>query len=160
MSHPRPRDLVPTVLVAGLLATSSLVATGSPASAAVPAPAVHYTFADDPASGRITDSSGNGADAILVNGATASLVSGVEGTALKLPGGASNAAAAYVRLPAAPVIDSTDLTVSARIRWDGGTAPWQWIYTLGTNTTRYLFAPPSNGDGNLRAAVTTGGGGR
>ncbi|MBC9824090.1 Ig-like domain-containing protein [Terrabacter sp. MAHUQ-38] len=157
--HPRPRGLVPTVLVAGLLATSSVVATGLPASAAVPAPAVHYTFGDDLTTGRIADSSGNGADATLVNGSTASLVDGIDGTALKLPGGASNSAAAYVRLPATPVIGSTDLTISARVRWDGGTAPWQWIYTLGTNTSRYVFATPSNGDGNFRAAVTTNGGG-
>jgi hypothetical protein len=159
MPHPRPRGLIPTVLVAGLLATSSVVATGLPASAAVPAPAVHYTFGDDLGTGRITDSSGNGADATLVNASTASLVAGVDGQALKLPGGASSSAAAYVRVPAAPVIGSTDLTISARVRWDGTSAPWQWIYTLGTNTTRYLFATPSNSDGKLRAAVTTNGGG-
>ncbi|HSX96632.1 MAG TPA: LamG-like jellyroll fold domain-containing protein, partial [Streptomyces sp.] len=51
------------------------------------------------------------------------------------------------------------LTVSARVKWSGDRSSWQRIFDLGTDTTRYLFATPYNGDGLLRTAVTTGGGG-
>jgi hypothetical protein len=76
------------------------------------------------------------------------------GHALQLPGGASNSAGAYVSLPKAILDGRSDLTVSARVRWDGTTAPWQWIYALGKDTSRYLFTTPYNGDGLLRTAVT------
>nr|WP_199701797.1 LamG-like jellyroll fold domain-containing protein [Jiangella rhizosphaerae] len=134
----------------------------APAAAAdLPAPLVHYEFdADDLTTGVVTDSSGNGLDAALVNGASATLVDGAgDGHAIDLPGGAPTSTGAYVRLPRQILDGATDLTVSTRIRWDGTTAPWQWIYALGTNTTRYLFSTPYNGDGRLRTAVTTGGGG-
>lgn len=143
------------------LATSAGAAPSTGAAAELPAPLAHYEFdADDPAGGVVTDSSGNGLDATLVNAASATLVDGADGgRAIDLPGGAPNSTGAYVRLPRELLAGATDLTVSTRIRWDGGTAPWQWIYALGTNTTRYLFSTPFNGDGRLRTAVTTGGGG-
>ena len=120
-------------------------------------PIVAYTFdADDLAKGVIADSSGHGLDGTLVNGATAALVDGAAGGhALQLPGGAAGSAGAYVSLPKAILDGRTDLTVSARVRWDGTTAPWQWIYALGKDTSRYLFTTPYNGDGLLRTAVTS-----
>ncbi|PZF82996.1 LamG-like jellyroll fold domain-containing protein [Jiangella anatolica] len=134
---------------------------GPAAAAELPAPLAHYEFdADDVTSGVVTDSSGNGLDAALVNGASASLVDGADGSAaIDLPGGAPTSTGAYVRLPRQLLDGATDLTVSTRIRWDGTPSSWQWIYALGTNTTRYLFSTPYNGDGRLRTAVTTGGGG-
>nr|WP_203416884.1 LamG-like jellyroll fold domain-containing protein [Jiangella ureilytica] len=127
----------------------------------LPAPQAHYQFdADDLTSGVVSDSSGSGLDAVLVNGASATLAEGADGSAaIDLPGGAPTSTGAYIRLPREILAGATDLTVSTRIRWDGATAPWQWIYALGTNTTRYLFSTPYNGDGRLRTAVTTGGGG-
>jgi hypothetical protein len=120
-------------------------------------PIVAYTFdSDDLAGGVVADSSGHGLDGALVNGATAALVDGAGGGhALQLPGGASTSAGAYVSLPKAILDGRTDLTVSARVRWDGTTAPWQWIYALGKDTSCYLFTTPFNGDGLLRTAVTS-----
>ncbi|MFF9037856.1 LamG-like jellyroll fold domain-containing protein [Streptomyces sp. NPDC014892] len=148
--------------VALALGAGVLVAPAVPAQAAdAPEPTARYTFdEDDLASGRITDVSGNGLTASLVNGSTARSVEGTGGgRALALPGGAPTSDGAYVRLPRAVVGDATDLTVSARLKWDGDKASWQRIFDLGTDTTRYLFTTPSNNGGVLRTAVTTDGGG-
>ncbi|MEU0177152.1 LamG-like jellyroll fold domain-containing protein [Streptomyces massasporeus] len=157
-SAPRRASAAVTLaLGAGLLA-----APAAPAQAAeAPRPAARYTFdQDDMASGKITDSSGNGLTADLVNGSTARSVEGTGGgKALALPGGASDADGAYVRLPRAVVGDAADLTVSARVKWSGDKSPWQRIFDLGTNTTKYLFSTPYNGGGLFQTSVTTGGGG-
>ncbi|MFE9454651.1 LamG-like jellyroll fold domain-containing protein [Streptomyces sp. NPDC006739] len=147
---------VALALGAGLLATPAV-----PAQAAdTPQPAARYTFdQDDLASGRISDSSGNGLTATLVNGSTAQSVAGAGGgKALALPGGAPTSDGAYVRLPREVLADASDLTVSARVKWSGDKSPWQRIFDLGTDTTKYLFTTPYNGS-VLRTAVTTGGGG-
>ncbi|MGW1026716.1 LamG-like jellyroll fold domain-containing protein [Streptomyces sp. NPDC002577] len=142
-----------------------LLGTGLTAPAAtaaeLPGPKLHYTFdADDLSSGTVKDSSGNGLDGTLVNGSTATVVDGAGGgSALDLPGGAPSSDGAYVRLPRAALAGATDLTVSARVRWDGTASSWQWIYALGKDTNQYLFSTPYNGDGKLRTAVTTSGGG-
>ncbi|MEV0407525.1 LamG-like jellyroll fold domain-containing protein [Actinoallomurus sp. NPDC050550] len=124
-------------------------------------PAAHYTFdQDDLASGKIIDSSGNGLTASLVNGSTAQSVAGRDGgNALALPGGASDSGGAYVRLPREVLGDAADVTISARVKWSGDKSSWQRIFDLGTDTTKYLFTTPYSGDGLLRTAVTTGGGG-
>ncbi|WP_406110499.1 Ig-like domain-containing protein [Streptomyces sp. NBC_01003] len=156
-SRRRAPAAVTLALGAGLLA-----APAAPAQAAdPPGPAVHYTFdQDDLASGKITDASGNGRTATLVNGSTAQSVTGADGgKALALPGGASTSDGAYVRLPREVLADSADLTVSARVKWSGDNAPWQRAFDLGTDTSKYLFTTPYNGDGLLRTSVTTGGGG-
>lgn len=144
-------------LGAGLLAAPAV-----PAQAAEPpGPVARYTFdQDDLTSGRITDSSGNGLTASLVNGTTAQSVAGADGgRALALPGGAPTSDGAYVRLPREVVGDASDLTVSARVKWSGETSPWQRIFDLGTDTSRYLFSTPYNGSGLFQTSVTTGGGG-
>ncbi|WP_329296910.1 LamG-like jellyroll fold domain-containing protein [Streptomyces pseudovenezuelae] len=144
-------------LGAGLLAAPAV-----PAQAAeTPGPAARYTFdQDDLASGKISDSSGNGLTASLVNGATARSVAGADGgSALALPGGAPTSDGAYVRLPREVVGDASDLTVSARVKWSGDTSSWQRIFDLGTDTSRYLFSTPYNGNGLFQTSVTTGGGG-
>ncbi|WP_424883413.1 LamG-like jellyroll fold domain-containing protein [Streptomyces sp. SLBN-8D4] len=144
-------------LGAGLLAAPAVPAH----AAGTPGPAARYTFdQDDLASGKITDSSGNGLTASLVNGATAQSVAGADGgRALALPGGAPTSDGAYVRLPREVVGDASDLTVSARVKWSGDTSSWQRIFDLGTDTTRYLFSTPYNGNGLFQTSVTTGGGG-
>ncbi|MDF3147163.1 LamG-like jellyroll fold domain-containing protein, partial [Streptomyces sp. T21Q-yed] len=115
---------------------------------------------DDLASGSITDSSGNGLNATLVNGSTAQSVAGADGgKALALPGGAPTSSGAYVRLPRQVLADTTDLTVSARVKWSGDKSPWQRFFDLGTDTTKYLFTTPYNSGGLLQTSVTTGGGG-
>ncbi|WP_105968148.1 LamG-like jellyroll fold domain-containing protein [Streptomyces geranii] len=155
------RRLVPAA-VAVALGVGLLTAPTAPAQAAdTPEPVARYTFdQDDPSSGEITDSSGNGLSATLVNGSTAESVEGSDGgRALALPGGASTSSGAYVRLPREVLADTDDLTVSARVKWSGDKSSWQRIFDLGTNTTKYLFATPYAGNGLLRTAVTTAGGG-
>ncbi|MFJ9007686.1 LamG-like jellyroll fold domain-containing protein [Streptomyces canus] len=144
-------------LGAGLLAAPAVSAHAAEA----PGPAARYTFdQDDLASGKITDSSGNGLTASLVNGSTAQSVAGADGgKALALPGGAPTSDGAYVRLPREVVGDATDLTVSARVKWSGDKSSWQRIFDLGTDTTKYLFSTPYNGNGLFQTSVTTGGGG-
>ncbi|MDX2934900.1 LamG-like jellyroll fold domain-containing protein [Streptomyces ipomoeae] len=144
-------------LGAGLLAAPAVPAQAADA----PQPIAHYTFdQDDLASGRITDSSGNGLTAALVNGSTAQSVAGTGGgRALALPGGAPTSNGAYVRLPREVIGDATDLTVSARVKWSGDQSSWQRIFDLGTNTTKYLFSTPYNNSGLFQTSVTTGGGG-
>ncbi|WP_020137269.1 LamG-like jellyroll fold domain-containing protein [Streptomyces sp. 351MFTsu5.1] len=144
-------------LGAGLLAAPAV-----PAQAAEPpGPVARYTFdQDDLTSGKIADTSGNGLTASLVNGTTAQSVAGADGgRALALPGGAPTSDGAYVRLPREVVGDASDLTVSARVKWSGDTAPWQRIFDLGTDTSKYLFSTPYNGNGLFQTSVTTGGGG-
>jgi hypothetical protein len=147
-------------LAAALLMISAIPAVPALAAAA-PAPVVAYDFDSvDPAVGVVSDSSGNGLDGTLVNGSTATVVAGAAGGhALQLPGGAPTSTGAYVTLPRGVLAGRTDLTVSVRVRWDGTQAPWQWIYALGRDNSRYLFTTPYNGDGLLRTAVTAGGGG-
>ncbi|WP_416972758.1 LamG-like jellyroll fold domain-containing protein [Streptomyces sp. 4F14] len=147
---------VALALGAGLLASPAV-----PAQAAdTPAPVAHYTFdQDDTASGQVTDASGNGLTATLVNPSTAASVAGADGgKALALPGGAPTSNGAYVRLPREVLGDAADLTVSARVKWGTDASSWQRIFDLGTDTSKYLFTTPSNGS-VLRTAVTTGGGG-
>ncbi|MFY1631714.1 LamG-like jellyroll fold domain-containing protein [Solwaraspora sp. WMMB335] len=137
-------------------------AATAPGAAELPAPVVSYEFDDDDlATATITDSSGNDLHGTLVGGASAALVEGADGGhAIDLPGGSPTSAGAYVRLPLPVLAGRTDLTVATRIRWDGTTAPWQWIYALGKDTSRYLFSTPYNADARLRTAITaTGAGG-
>ncbi|MFF8193343.1 LamG-like jellyroll fold domain-containing protein [Streptomyces bobili] len=148
--------------VALTLGAGVLAAPAVPAQAAdAPQPAARYTFdQDDLASGRITDSSGNGLTANLVNGETARSVAGADGgKALALPGGAPTSNGSYVRLPREVLGEAADLTVSARVKWSGDTSSWQRVFDLGTDNTKYLFTTPYDNDGRLRTAVTTGGGG-
>ncbi|WP_406467585.1 LamG-like jellyroll fold domain-containing protein [Streptomyces sp. NBC_01594] len=151
----RPPAAAALALCAGLLAAPAV-----PAQAAdTPQPTAHYTFdKDDLASGKISDSSGNGLTATLVNASNAQSVEGTSGgKALFLPGGSPASDGSYVRLPRDVVGDASDLTVSARVKWSDDKSAWQRIFDLGTDTDKYLFTTPSNG-GVLRTAVTTGGG--
>jgi hypothetical protein len=155
--HRRVPAAVALTLGAGLLAAPAV-----PAQAAEPPqPIARYTFdQDDLASGRITDSSGNGLTASLVNSSTAESVEGTDGgRALALPGGSSASDGAYVRLPRELLSDATDLTVSTRVKWSGSTSPWQRLFDLGTDTSAYLNTTPYSGDGTLRTSITTGEGG-
>ncbi|GAA4709514.1 Ig-like domain (group 4) [Promicromonospora umidemergens] len=151
-----------TLALAGSTAGAALAApvtatTGTTARTAeqeLPAPHLHYTM-DDVAGDVVPDASGNGLDG-AISGTTSPVDAEGGGTALDLPGGADGG---YVTIPRAALEGATDLTVSARVRWDGAGGAWQRVFDLGTDSTRYLFATPSNGDGRLRTALTTNGGG-
>jgi hypothetical protein len=137
----RPRRTAIAVLATLALAGGTAgAALAAPATAQdLPAPDLHYTM-DDVAGSTVPDSSGNGLNG-TISGAT-SLVDAEGGsTALDLPGGSGGG---YVTIPRGALEGATDLTVSARARWDGVGGAWQRIFDLGSNTTRYLFAgaPP------------------
>ncbi|MDG4856622.1 Ig-like domain-containing protein [Streptomyces sp. T-3] len=158
---PHPPRRRASAALALTLGAGLLSAPAFPAHAAeAPQPAAHYTFdQDDLTSGKITDSSGNDLTATLVNGSTAESVPGTgDGSALALPGGTTTSSGAYVRLPREIIGSASDLTVSARVKWSGDKAPWQRIFDLGTDTTKYLFATPLNSDGVLHTSATTGSG--
>lgn len=148
------------LLATGALALAGVGAAPTAAVAAPPAPVVHYTFDDDPAGAVVTDTSGSGLDGTLVHPGTATSVPGLEGSALRLPGGSPSSGAAYVELPRGVLEGAAELTVSLRLDWTGTGGSWQWMYALGANTSRYLFTTPANGvTGGLRTAVTSTGGG-
>lgn len=157
-SRPAPRKArrrTAAALSTALALAGTSLAAGVPAAAAEPpAPDLHWTM-DDVDGATVPDSSGNGLDGTISG--TTSVVDAEGGTrALELPGGSGGG---YVTIPRGALEGATDLTVSARVRWDGEGGAWQRVYDLGSDTTRYLFTTPSNGDGNLRTAVTTNGGG-
>src|SRR5947208_702045 len=62
----------------------------------------------------------------------------------------------YVKLPSG-VANSTNITIAAYVKWDGGNA-WQRIFDFGNDTTTYMFLTPKSGNNTMRFAITTGGG--
>lgn len=139
---------LPVALVLGAGAGTVPAAADEP-----PAPLLHYTM-DEIDGGIIPDASGHGLDGTLTG--EAELVETDEGgSALRLPGGDGGG---FVTVPRGALEGADDLTVSARVRWEGSGGAWQRIFDLGTDTDRYLFATPSNGDGDSATALTTSGG--
>ncbi|MBL0888271.1 LamG-like jellyroll fold domain-containing protein [Myceligenerans indicum] len=137
------------------LATGAAAATAEATGAAdAAAPSLHYTM-EGIADGVVPDVSGNGLDGTLAGEAS---VIGTDdgGRALDLAGGSGGG---HVSIPRGALEDATDLTVSARVRWDGTGGAWQRVFDLGSSTSRYLFSTPSNNEGRLRTAVTTRGAG-
>lgn len=128
-------------------------ATALPSVAAdepLPEPVVHYTM-DDITDEVVPDSSGNEHHGAITG--EVDTTQDADGTgALTLPGGSDGG---FVTLPRDILDGAQDLTVSTRVQWAGTGGQWQWIYALGTNTERYLFSTPSNGDGNYRTAITS-----
>ncbi|MTV25107.1 cellulosome enzyme [Nitriliruptoraceae bacterium ZYF776] len=153
--RPAARSVALTATV-GLVASLLPLAAAGATVADDPEPVLHYTF-DDVDGTTVPDASGNGNDGTLANAGSAQIIDGPEGQALVIPGGSPNSGA-HVVIPRPAMESAGDLTVSTRFRWHGG-GSWQWMYGLGTNSQRYLFTTPSNGDGNLRTALTIGGGG-
>lgn len=106
-----------------------------------------YTF-----DGNLADTSGNANHPIVTNGATA-YVAGKFGSATTFDGASQS-----LMLPANLLAGATNFTIAAWVNWNGGGA-WQRIFDFGNNTTEYLFLTPSSGNGTLRFAITTNGGG-
>ena len=61
----------------------------------------------------------------------------------------------YVTLPAG-MLNVNDITIAARVYWNGGSGVWQRVFDFGNNTTQYLFLSPSSPGGLMRFAITTG----
>ena len=99
-----------------------------------------------------SDSTGNGWNGTLVNGAT--FVAGYSSNAVSL----SSASSQHVTMPAGVVASLTNFTVAAWVKLNS-VATWNRIFDFGTGTTVYMFLSPQGGSGVVRFAITTGGGG-
>ncbi|WP_330286304.1 family 43 glycosylhydrolase [Streptomyces sp. NBC_00576] len=117
----------------------------------VPADLVlHYDF--DETGGNIArDSSGHGYHGTYVR--TPDFGTGVEGGSFKMSGGNSSSTSPYVSIPNGVLKDTNSVTVSTYVKWKGGDN-FQWLFGLGPDSNKYLFATPSNGSGKLFSAIT------
>ncbi|MFM9443257.1 family 43 glycosylhydrolase [Streptomyces acidiscabies] len=105
---------------------------------------VHYTF--DETKGNIAvDSSGHGNHGTYVGSPESG--TGVHGGSVKLSGGS------YVKIPGGVLKDAGSVTVSTYAKWQGGSS-FQWLFGLGPDSDKYLFATPSNGGSTLYSAIT------
>ncbi|MFI7412696.1 family 43 glycosylhydrolase [Streptomyces sp. NPDC049627] len=112
---------------------------------------LHYGF-DESGGNIVRDSSGHGYHGTYVR--TPDFGTGVEGGSFRMSGGSSSSTTSpYVRIPNG-VLKSTDsITVSTYAKWKGGDN-FQWLFGLGPDSNKYLFATPSNGGSSLYSAIT------
>ncbi|PPF58862.1 hypothetical protein C5C13_06880 [Clavibacter michiganensis] len=151
------------LMVAATLTAGSAALSSAPAQAAVPSPILSYDFASTAAAGSAVAAGTGFTDSVAgrsatVRGTGATTVAGPRGgtdRALRLPGGAAGSSAAFAEIaPGLTSASTTDITMSAWLRWDGGQS-CSWAYSLGQSTERYLFTTPECG-GNLIGAVKNG----
>jgi len=129
------------------LNTSPNSALVSATPTGIPALVAHYGF-----DGNTNDSSGN-ANHPIVTAGSPNFVAGKFGSAMDFDG-----ASQYTMLPANMLAGVTNFTIACWVNWDGGNQ-WQRIFDFGNDTTQYMFLTPNSGNGTLRFAVTTNGGG-
>ncbi|MGC0406190.1 beta-xylosidase [Streptomyces sp. SAI-126] len=108
---------------------------------------LHYGF--DETGGNITvDSSGHGYHGTYAG--TPSFGTGVGGGSFKMSGDANSP---YVKIPNGVLRNAGSVTVSTYAKWKGGSS-FQWLFGLGPDSDKYLFATPSNGGNSLYSAIT------
>ena len=109
---------------------------------------LEYDF--DETGGNIArDSSGHGYHGTYVR--TPDFGTGVEGGSFKMSG--DSATSPYVKIPNGVLKDADSVTVSTYAKWQGGSS-FQWLFGLGPDSDKYLFATPSNGGNSLYSAIT------
>ncbi|WP_028806797.1 family 43 glycosylhydrolase [Streptomyces sp. 303MFCol5.2] len=109
---------------------------------------LHYGF--DETSGNIAvDSSGHGNHGTYVR--TPEFATGVDGGSFKMSG--DSATSPYVKIPNGVLKGADSVTVSTYAKWKGGSS-FQWLFGLGPDSDKYLFATPSNGGSSLYSAIT------
>lgn len=109
---------------------------------------LHYDF--DETSGSIArDSSGHGNHGTYVR--TPEFGTGVDGGSFKMSG--DSATSPYVKIPNGVLKGADSVTVSTYAKWKGGSS-FQWLFGLGPDSDKYLFATPSNGGSSLYSAIT------
>ncbi|WP_030930913.1 family 43 glycosylhydrolase [Streptomyces sp. NRRL S-646] len=109
---------------------------------------LHYDF--DETGGNIArDSSGHGYHGTYVH--TPDFGTGVQGGSFKMSGDASSSP--YVKIPNGVLKNADSVTVSTYAKWKGGSS-FQWLFGLGPDSNKYLFATPSNGGSSLYSAIT------
>ncbi|WP_405522138.1 family 43 glycosylhydrolase [Streptomyces canus] len=109
---------------------------------------VHYSF-DETAGNIAVDSSGHGYHGTYVG--TPGFGTGVQGGSFKMSGDATGSP--YVKIPSGVLRNADSVTVSTYAKWKGGNS-FQWLFGLGPDSDRYLFATPSNGGNSLYSAIT------
>ncbi|MEV5493320.1 family 43 glycosylhydrolase [Streptomyces bobili] len=97
------------------------------------------------------DSSGHGYHGTYVR--TPGFGTGVNGGSFAMSGGSSSSDSPYVKIPNGVLKGATAVTVSTYVKWKGGDN-FQWLFGLGPDSDKYLFATPSNGGGKLFSAIT------
>lgn len=109
---------------------------------------LHYGF--DETSGNIAvDSSGHGYHGTYVR--TPAFGTGVNGGSFTMSG--DSATSPYVKIPNGVLKGADSVTVSTYAKWKGGNN-FQWLFGLGPDSNKYLFATPSNGGSSLYSAIT------
>ncbi|QYX75788.1 family 43 glycosylhydrolase [Streptomyces akebiae] len=111
---------------------------------------LHYDF-DETGGSIARDSSGHGYHGTYVR--TPDFGTGVDGGSFKMSGGNSGSSSPYVKIPNGVLKDTSSVTVSTYVKWKGGDN-FQWLFGLGPDSNKYLFATPSNGGGKLFSAIT------
>ncbi|MES5820562.1 family 43 glycosylhydrolase [Streptomyces sp. RG80] len=109
---------------------------------------LHYDF--DESGGSIArDTSGHGNHGTYVR--TPDFGTGVEDGSFKMSG--DSATSPYVKIPNGVLKNADSVTVSTYAKWKGGSS-FQWLFGLGPDSNKYLFATPSNGGNSLYSAIT------
>ncbi|MDF2268524.1 family 43 glycosylhydrolase [Streptomyces coacervatus] len=109
---------------------------------------LHYDF--DETSGNIAaDSSGHGYHGTYAR--TPDFGTGVHGGSFKMSGDSTTSP--YVKIPNGVLKNADSVTVSTYAKWKGGDN-FQWLFGLGPDSNKYLFATPSNGGSSLYSAIT------
>ncbi|GAA2645727.1 family 43 glycosylhydrolase [Streptomyces vastus] len=112
---------------------------------------LRYDF--DETGGNIArDSSGHGYHGTYVR--TPDFGTGVKDGSFRMSGGSSSSTTSpYVRIPNGVLKGADSVTVSTHVKWKGGDN-FQWLFGLGPDSDKYLFATPSNGAGKVFSAIT------
>jgi len=145
-----------TFTVTGDLAGDSAIAVSAEITVSAEGPDVpadlllHYDF-DETGGSIVRDSSGHGYHGTYVR--TPAFGTGVHGGSFKMSGGNSGSSSPYVKIPGGVLKGANGVTVSTYVKWKGGDN-FQWLFGLGPDSNRYLFATPSNGAGKLFSAIT------
>ena len=109
---------------------------------------LRYDF--DETSGSIAvDSSGHGHHGTYVR--TPDFGTGVHGGSFRMSGDSTTSP--YVKIPNGVLKNADSVTVSTYAKWKGGQS-FQWLFGLGPDSNKYLFATPSNGGSSLYSAIT------
>ncbi|KUN24873.1 hydrolase [Streptomyces antibioticus] len=109
---------------------------------------LEYDF--DETGGNIArDASGHGYHGTYAR--TPAFGTGVDGGSFKMSG--DSATSPYVKIPNGVLKNADSVTVSTYAKWQGG-ASFQWLFGLGPDSNKYLFATPSNGGSSLYSAIT------
>ncbi|WP_210583666.1 family 43 glycosylhydrolase [Streptomyces sp. GESEQ-35] len=95
------------------------------------------------------DSSGHGYHGTYVR--TPDFGTGVHGGSFKMSGDSDTSP--YVKIPNGVLKNADSVTVSTYAKWQGGNS-FQWLFGLGPDSDKYLFATPSNGGSSLYSAIT------